>query len=374
MRLAVHGAEANVSLQSEDVGRRMLASLPNILADLLEVATYVYAADRMVGRGGKTAPDLGADWRRNLHFVIPVRDPAKWSAPEVREHLEHLLGFMSEDGYRFDFVPATDPPAARNYFDLGSTIEEVVLITCWLASLTGAIDRLSNKTARLLLVSHQSSTKMANRQKELARDLITRFPGQIMHLPVRVWMRGTEGIERSQRTRSFLFGALGATVARLAGAANFSFFENGIVSFNLPIASQIVGSTASRTTHPRVIRDLSDFLSLLLGDNIRVTNPYLWKTKGEVAARLRDLGHGDLARHTVSCSAVYWMTKYQPHCGRCSQCLERRFGTLAAGLNEYDPADMYETDLLIGARNGDFDKTMAVAFVRHALELGDMSE
>src|SRR5215208_7046544 len=49
--LSMHGPAANVSLQSEDVGRPMLASLPNILADLLEVATYVYAADRLVVRG-----------------------------------------------------------------------------------------------------------------------------------------------------------------------------------------------------------------------------------------------------------------------------------------------------------------------------------
>jgi hypothetical protein len=122
-------------------------------------------------------------------------------------------------------------------------------------------------------------------------------------------MRGTEGSERTQRTRSFLFGALGAAVARIAGAAGFSLFENGIVSFSLPIAGQLIGSAASRTTHPRVIRYLSDFLSPLLGADITVTNPYLWKTKGEVVAHLRDLGHADLARHTVSCSAVYWMTR-----------------------------------------------------------------
>jgi hypothetical protein len=76
-----------------------------------------------------------------------------------------------------------------------------------LDSLTGAVDRLSNGTARLLLVSHQSSTKVANRQKGLARDLADRFPSRVLHVPVRISMRGTEGSERTQRTRSFLFGA-----------------------------------------------------------------------------------------------------------------------------------------------------------------------
>jgi 7-cyano-7-deazaguanine synthase in queuosine biosynthesis len=374
LRLARHGPDANVSLESEDVGRRMLASLPGTLADLLEVATYVYAADRMVVRGGETAPRLGADWRRNLRFIIPVRETERWSAPNVKESLERLLGFMSEDSMRFEFVAAKDPPAGDDYFDFGTNIEEVVLFSGGLDSLTGAVDRLSNDSVRLLLVSHQSSTKIANRQKELARDLAARFPGRIVHVPVRIRMRGTEGSERTQRTRSFLFGALGAAVARIAGVAGFSLFENGIVSFNLPIASQIVGAAATRTTHPRVIRHMSDFLSLLLGGDMRVSNPYLWMTKGEVAARLRDLGHADLARYTVSCSAVYWMTRFQTHCGRCSQCLDRRFGTLAAGLGENDPVEMYETDLLTGAREVDLDRTMAEAFVRHALELDDMTE
>jgi 7-cyano-7-deazaguanine synthase in queuosine biosynthesis len=374
LRLAVSGPSANVSLQSEDVGRRMLASLPSILADLLDVATYVYAADRMVARGGVTAPRLGAGWRRELRFVVPVREPERWAAPEVQASLEHLLGFMSEDSMRFEFVAARDAPVGSDYFDFGANIEEVALFSGGLDSLTGAVDSLSNNSARLLLVSHQSSTKIASRQKELARDLSARFPGRVVHVPVRIRMRGTEGSERTQRTRSFLFGALGAVVARIAGAPGFSLFENGIVSFNLPIASQIVGAAATRTTHPRVIQHLSDFLSALLGGDVRARNPYLWKTKGEVAARLRDLGHADLARHTVSCSAVHWMTRLQTHCGRCSQCLDRRFGALAASLGEDDPAEMYETDLLTGAREAALDKTMAEAFVRHALELGNMTE
>ena len=85
-------------------------------------------------------------------------------------------------------------------------------------------------------------------------------------------MQGIEPVERTQRTRSFLFGALAGTVARIAGASGFSLFENGIVSFNLPIAGQIVGAAATRTTHPRVIRDLSNFLSALLDSEVNVQN------------------------------------------------------------------------------------------------------
>ena len=53
------------------------------------------------------------------------------------------------------------------------------------------------------------------------------------------------------------------------------------------------------------------------------------------------------------------MTRLKTHCGRCSQCLDRRFGTLAAGMADVDPEEMYDTDLLTGARVEDVDRTMA---------------
>jgi len=68
------------------------------------------------------------------------------------------------------------------------------------------------------------------------------------------------------------------------------------------------------------------------------------------------------------------MTRLHTHCGRCSQCLDRRFGALAAGLGEDDPPEMYEVDLLTGAREDATDRTMAESFVRHALELKDLTD
>ncbi len=372
--LAVRGPTANVRLESADVGRRMLASLPALLADLLDLATYVYAADQMVSRGGDTAARLGADWRRELRFIVPVREPEQWASPEVTKILERLLGFMSEDSFRFEFVQAHAPPKASDYLDFGGGAEEVLLFSGGLDSLAGAVDRLLNGHARLLLVSHVSSTKIGSRQKELARELGRRFPKRIGHVPIRIRMHGIEPVERTQRTRSFLFGALAATIARISGAGGFSLFENGVVSFNLPIASQVIGAAASRTTHPRVIRDLSAFLSALLEGEVKVENPYIWKTKSEVAESLQNTGHADLARRTISCSSIYWSTRLQTHCGRCSQCLDRRFGALAGGLGENDPEVMYEVDLLTGARADGADRTMAESFVRHALELHRMTE
>jgi hypothetical protein len=68
------------------------------------------------------------------------------------------------------------------------------------------------------------------------------------------------------------------------------------------------------------------------------------------------------------------MTRLYTHCGRCSQCLDRRFSALAAGLGEDDPSEMYEVDLLTGERENELDRTMAESYVRHALELNDLTD
>ncbi|MGH6924649.1 MAG: hypothetical protein ACRED5_13005 [Propylenella sp.] len=380
MPLSLTGPDASATLRLADIGRRLIATLPNVLVDLLEVAAYVYCADQRVRRGGPAARNLGQEWRRSLRFVVPVREPDRWSSPAVRDALERLLGFMSDENPRFEFIGARDPPSPDAYLDLSggeigpNAADEVILFSGGLDSLAGAVDRLSHGSSRLLLVSHQSSTKIAHRQRDLAEALACRFPNRVLHVPVQTNLVGVEAVETTQRSRSFLFGALAAAVAQIAGTGRIGLFENGIVSLNLPIASQVVGAAATRTTHPRVVRDLAEFLSILLNNEVDVENPYLWKTKSEVMRVLRDSGHADLVRDTVSCSRVYWMTRMRTHCGRCSQCLDRRFAALAASLGEDDPAEMYEVDLLTGARDDEFDRTMAESFLRHALELGDVTE
>ena len=66
---------------SEDFERNVNLSLPDFVRDvyylrdrvldLLELAAYVYAADRSVGRGAKNAVEFSG-WARPFHFVIKV--------------------------------------------------------------------------------------------------------------------------------------------------------------------------------------------------------------------------------------------------------------------------------------------------------------
>ena len=52
LALNLHGTSANVNLRISDISKRLLANIPDVLIDLLEVATYVYSADGATSRGG----------------------------------------------------------------------------------------------------------------------------------------------------------------------------------------------------------------------------------------------------------------------------------------------------------------------------------
>ncbi len=201
---------------------------------------------------------LGRDWRRHFRFVVPVRNPILWSRPDLLGALTDTLAFMSEDDFGFEFVQHNAPAPFARYLDLGPArgkqfaLDEVLLFSGGMDSLCGALTELQeHPRKRLLLVSHQSSTKMATRQKALATALHERFPERVLHVPVRAGITDVTPREFTQRTRSFLFSAIAAAAG--AGQRRILFYENGVVSFNLPIAGQIIGARASRTTHPRTL-------------------------------------------------------------------------------------------------------------------------
>ena len=176
------------------------------------------------------------------------------------------------------------------------------------------------------------------------------------------------------RTRSFLYASLAATVARMYDLDRIRFYENGITSINLPICEQVVGARASRTTHPQTVQGLAQLFSLLVEGAFQVENPFIWKTKTDAVNLIGDAGCAALIKHARSCMHTISSTKSQPHCGRCSQCIGRRFGTLASRYAEFDPTETYKVDLLTGERPTGEDRTLVESYAKTALEIDKMSD
>lgn len=368
--LDVHGGERNINLRISDISRLMVSNIPDLLLDLLEVAAYVYCADQRASRGSDKLTRAGSDWRRSMHFTIPVRCPEIWTGAEVSSALDETLSFLSDDTYQFSFVAADRPFAERQeYFDTlfddTNDADEVALFSGGIDSFAGAVETIAHLRRKTVLVGHHSAPKVFAVQKELVTRL--REAGhadKLFYVPVNITNTGVQATEMTQRSRSFLYASLAFVIARMFGKNTFTFFENGVVSFNLPIARDVLGSRATRTTHPKTIRGFEAIFSALAGERVEVRTPYIWLTKKEVVEKILNSGFGYLLSRTVSCVHPRLWTTSIRHCGVCSQCIDRRFAIMAAGAEEFEPESDYAVDLLTGDRSLDEQVRMAVAYVK----------
>jgi hypothetical protein len=231
INLNLHGTSRNVALEISDISKRLLANIPAALIDLLEIASYVYAADSAIPRGGKTDAQMGARWRRNLRFVIPVRLPDLWSSDPVSAALVETLSFLSEDDYKFEFSPSQGLPITTNYFEFSDSEgaefrpDEVILFSGGLDSFAGAVERIVADRKKVALVSHRSSTKIVGAQKYLVDQLrlSRREGGDIYPAPSSVPAQGRAALDPEIRIgidpkqKRVFFDRWGAIVGVSAG-------------------------------------------------------------------------------------------------------------------------------------------------------------
>jgi 7-cyano-7-deazaguanine synthase in queuosine biosynthesis len=373
------GSKPNVHIRFQDVVRVFGQDLPPRLIDFLEIAAYAFTADCATFRGDKwTKDDSIEPWGRDLAFVVAVRDVVFWNKIEVRNLLEDVLDFLSNDKYSFTFVPLHRDRDSQPYFKFGdqtewpfNSPERVIMFSGGLDSLAGAVET-AMKGEKLVLVSHRSVSTMDARQRSLFTELQKKFADRLIRVPV--WVNKSKSAKEStQRTRSFLFAALGTVVAQSVQAGGVRFFENGIVSLNLPLAQEAVRARASRTTHPVTLYLLSSLCAAVTGREFVVDNPYLFKTKTEVVASLATHDAAQFISYSCSCSHSMFKGSRR-HCGLCSQCIDRRFAVTAAGLLDYENAADYVSDVFVGRREKDVDRAIAVDYTRHGIELNLRSE
>ena len=371
IKLDTQGPNPNVYLKLEDVAKVFLKQMTPRLTDLLEIASYVYAAD--------TAAQRGQSWKRDFQFIISVRDFDFWTQPDVSSMLTNLLKFITDDVYAFEFRQITEDRPLQEYlaFDENDEwpfydVDKVVMFSGGLDSLAGAVE-MASEGRKLVLVSHRPAAVITSRQRDLFDKLKETFSSPMLHIPVCINKRGDLRREASQRSRSFLYSALGFVMSQSLRGSGVLFYENGIVSLNLPVADEVLGSRATRTTHPWALGLLSEFYSLFSEKKISIENPFILMTKRDVVSRISSLGAGDLIKLTCSCSRTMYQSKNQRHCGTCSQCIDRRIAIIAAGQEHNDIETDYGSDVFTGPRKNGYEQNMAVNYIRHAVELCKMS-
>ncbi|MYD53761.1 MAG: hypothetical protein F4W96_05585 [Chloroflexi bacterium] len=377
-RLEYRGAKANVAIGLPAFVRSTY-HLPARTLDILEIAAYVFAADRLLSRGKRDALEYHS-WSRRIHFEIKIRDHHFWSRPEIRNALHDALTFMmGHKAITFAFQPGHTTPPADLFDYIGSNIQPhndlvVGLFSGGLDSLAGAVDVLQNTGSSLCLVTHVSQSSTLRTQKVLINALAERFPDRVHHYQLRTHLKGQRARDETQRSRAFLYSSAAYAIASTHSRDTFAIYENGVTSINVGRRDDLINARASRTTHPQTVGRLSRLFSLLSDNAFSISTPFFWKTKREVISTIRSNGHETLVDSSVSCSHTFNTAAGATHCGECYQCIDRRIGVYGAGLQSFDTGGIYANDVVAHAISTGEGKTTIIDYLRQASKFASLSE
>jgi len=325
-------------------------SIPERIIDLLQIATYVFCADRMACRGKRDSLNNAA-WARSFEFNIPVYDVEFWNNENTKKTLSAALQFITGDRkYNFIFHPiSVDVLNVENkqlmfsifnneYENIEDTeITDIMLFSGGLDSLAGAIQHLNDFSNRkLCVVSHQSNKIVQHTQSVIIKYLKDNYRNRVRPYGFECHNVSLSGKEETQRTRMFLFSAIAFALCNCYGKHEFYVYENGITSINFAKQGDVMNARASRTTHPKTLSLLRIFYRLF-DDSFDIIAPYYNKTKSEIIEIFKTYNAQNIISSSVSCSVTRNNKNKSDgatHCGCCSQCIDRRFSIFAAGLED----------------------------------------
>jgi 7-cyano-7-deazaguanine synthase in queuosine biosynthesis len=327
-----HGEPSSVETT---LGPRLegLGSVPALHVDFVRLAALAFFVDRTVPR-----PRM---LRRVLDIEVAVSDPSVWE-PQG-ERLATLLGLLTGDEWTISWRRGREPQLRQLAEPPAGDL--CVLFSGGADSTCGAAVAHS-EGRRPILVSHFDWRNIGGQQHKALTALETALgvdPSSVnwrfARIGTQVGSQAEFENEKSKRSRSLLFIALGAAVAATTGN-DLWIAENGFTSLNPPLTAESLGALSTRTTHPAFVRGLVEVLRDV-GLSVHVESRFAEMTKGQmfsaVATALGDVNRaGELLSATHSCGKPLQDIHREPDapCGVCLGCLVRRGAFIAAGLRD----------------------------------------
>jgi 7-cyano-7-deazaguanine synthase in queuosine biosynthesis len=308
----------------------------------------VYVVDRLVKRRPKSSS-------RTIGLKIGVLDDGLWNQQDVRDCVHDALDFVTGDFWEIEFErDAQEYQWPERFLPFSKTDGSplIFLYSSGLDSAAGLVARMNENPCHPVIpvtVWHQpGQRRLVHRQYKFLHDYYRSkgFGTQIDPLIVKVAMMWPSAAEekqqeRSQRSRSFLFTALGAITAIMHGQRTIEMFESGVGAINL---SLMAGSKATRSSHPKFLRLMSKLASLVGANEVEFTLPFMGNTKGELVKSLAGVDLQVFAASTASCIHYPIRHKKYKQCGVCPACIFRRAALRAGGIQE--PENAYKYDFL----------------------------
>lgn len=334
-------------------------SRDSIKHDLLVLSVIVYCCDRMVQRKMHSIDG----WTREMTLEgIPAVNSKQMNrnSAEIGECLSYLTGDVWSVTFDNILKSNDDKQVA-----MSDNSWKVCLFSGGLDSLIGAIDILHDTKAKVILSSH---TERGERllQDTLVNRLGAVYPNRITHIKSQITLgrRSDEHFkkETSTRSRSFMFImlALMVTQSTATSVASIVIPENGTISLNYPLSKSRRGSCSTRTTNPMFI-DKLEKLFQQLKICVRLENPYLYQTKGEMIQSVKNkVLLTEIYGLSCSCAKshhkMWWDDRQSSHCGKCLPCMYRRIALHTGGIDE------------------DSEKYGVNVFTSHRIDIGNLNQ
>ncbi len=309
------------------------------IADLLDIAIAAHIGDRLALR----TVQFAGNGSRRFEANICLRNPEFWSNTPLKQRLENLLAFLTEDSWSLTFVPRKDSrrrSEIQTHLGLSKVDGdvEVSLFSGGLDSFAGNAGQASECEKHFIFVSASPNTPQRFRQQQQVKLLRQELRRQISHVCVPYGIhRGDEyAQEFSRRTRGFLFLILGGATALSAGTSTLILYENGLGAINLPYDESQIGTDNARAVHPRTLREAGELLGLVGSKPFSILNRSIYETKAQMLLHptIRKVSNG--IPLTFSCDAFPVRAKGYTQCGFCTSCLLRRYSLETAGLAGFD--------------------------------------
>ncbi len=352
-----------------DKNKQKLNQLPKFFSneslDLLYLSLMIYYSDRLVLRS--TSPD---SWTRRFKIFMPVLEVDKWN--HNKNILISALNYLSGDIWDFEFrkrnlnnkeIKRKEIITKNKSID----ISKICMLSGGLDSFIGAIDLLEQEK-KLLFVGHYGGGKGVKQFQDLLTDTLISKYKLNQNQFYKFHAAPVNGKEDTTRSRSFMFFSHAIALAStFKNQVKLIIPENGLISLNIPLTCSRYGSSSTRTTHPyymSLFQQIIDNLDI----NVKLYNPYQFKTKGEM---IKECLNQDILveniNNTMSCShpdqARYDKIATPCHCGNCFPCIIRR-AAIGFAMN-IDSTQYWNKDFELGKKSKEYLNSYFYAINRY---------
>jgi 7-cyano-7-deazaguanine synthase in queuosine biosynthesis len=323
-----------ISIDDHEFKHRIQQEFPSVIADVIDLAVAIHASDRLTLQDPRQ-PQI------QLKVVIPIRHPEIMNQSSLNQQLCELLQWATGKKWIFEFERRSQPGRCiENEHLLWSSDPDVAEVSLWsggLDALAGLYTRLKQSPANsFALFGSGSNDNNHDRQQHVFHGLHHLFPNRLdlCRTPIRFDKSGHIEKNPFSRARGIVFMLLGSAYAYLRGLRVLHVYENGIGAINLPYRKSAVGLDHTRSVHPEALRGVGLLMSELIGENFKVHNPFLFKTKTEMIKALAEDAHTELIPLTSSCDSPHRKPQQPTQCGYCSSCILRKQALAASQVED----------------------------------------